>query len=952
MVEEFKVSTSNFGADVSKGPVVMTAISKGGGKDFHGSAYLYARHFGMNANDWSFNKSSQPKPENKYFFPGGNIGGPVLIPGTNFNKSREKLFFFFGFEAYRQRLDTGLLQSRVPTEAMRNGNFSDAAYLAKLFSNGVKNVPASTADNGLPGIVNGMIPASLINPTGQALMKLLPLPNVTDPSSNPFGYNYIQAIELDQNMKQTLARVDYNISEKTKFFARYNLQTELQQFPVGLWWRNAGQVPYPTPVEAPNRSDSVSASLTQIFTPTLTNEVVFGYSFIDFPNQFKDPKKVSKTALNIPFKGLFKNGLEQIPAITSWGDGPTMLNPGGFDPPLFATTHLLNFADNMTKVQGIHTVKFGAYFEHLINNQPGNDYSNGLAIFGAGAKNSSGNVLADLLVGHLSDYQESTKNVLHNIGFNTLEFYATDSWKASRKLTLDIGARFYHLSKWYNRQGFGFAVFDASKFNSADAKAGKLPGVSFQDRDSSVPLSGAPTKALFVAPRFGLAFDLFGDSYTVLRGGYGRSYYHDAQLTSGLDIAAGARRVGSTGNTTFTGIDRQQASADLITSFETLDPKDDKQPYVDSFSFTVQQRLPYKMTLETAYVGNRSRDQLYTADQNVVPLNTPGCRAAALSVPSKNCDAFRPFQGYGAVNMQRHIAFQNYNALQMTLARQTGRVNYLASYTFSKALGIRNGGNQGSQADVLDLRGHNYGVLGYDRTHVFNVAYTVEAPNFAKDYLKSNNKFARGFLDGWTLSGISQFASGFPLQANSVNFRLGGELKQTCGFAKLGPNSALCAGKRDDEEVTLYSLGNSSQILGTPNTTVQPILTCDPRSGLGKDQYLNPNCFAPPSTNQSGAYVFPYLKGPAYNTHDLTLSKNFAITESKRLQFRISANNFLNHPLKSLVDNNLNLQYETDNPASINPKLVPNDFTKSNFGKYTDNKFGRRIITLGAKFTF
>src|SRR4030095_8977007 len=429
MVEEFKVSTSNFGADVSKGPVVLTAISKGGGKEFHGAGYLYARHFAMNANDWSFNQNKQERPENKYFFPGGNIGGPVIIPGTSINKNRDKLFFFAGFEFYRQRLDTGLLRSRVPTEAMRNGDFSDTAYMAKLQSSQVNTAPAGNANNGLTGIVNGRIPANLFDPTGKALINLLPLPNV-DPGSNSFGNNYIQAVELDQNMKQTLARVDYNVSEKTKFYARYNLQTELQQFPVGLWWRNAGQVPYPTPVEAPNRSDSVSASLTQIFTPTLTNEVVFGYSFIDFPNQFKDPKKVSKSALNIPSRGCFKNGLEQIPARTTWGEGPTLLNPGGFDPILFATKHLVNVADNVTKVQGTHTLKFGAFYEHVINNQPGNDYSNGLAIFANWGANSSGNALADILLGRLNDYQESTKNVLHNIGFNTFEFYASDSCTA------------------------------------------------------------------------------------------------------------------------------------------------------------------------------------------------------------------------------------------------------------------------------------------------------------------------------------------------------------------------------------------------------------------------------------------------------------------------------------------------------------------------------------------
>src|SRR5262249_7365075 len=156
MVEEFKVSTSNFGADVSKGPVVLTAIAKGGGKDFHGAGYLYARHFAMNANDWSFNQSLQPRPENKYFFPGGNIGGPVVIPGTNFNKNRDKLFFFAGFEYYRQRLDTGLLKSRVPTQAMRNGDFSDTAYLHKLGSSQVSTTPAGTDKNGLTGIANGI----------------------------------------------------------------------------------------------------------------------------------------------------------------------------------------------------------------------------------------------------------------------------------------------------------------------------------------------------------------------------------------------------------------------------------------------------------------------------------------------------------------------------------------------------------------------------------------------------------------------------------------------------------------------------------------------------------------------------------------------------------------------------------------------------------------------------
>lgn len=203
-------------------------------------------------------------------------------------------------------------------------------------------------------------------------------------------------------------------------------------------------------------------------------------------------------------------------------------------------------------------------------------------------------------------------------------------------------------------------------------------------------------------------------------------------------------------------------AVDLVGNFETLALGDDKQPYVDSWSFTLQQRLAFSLSLEAAYVGNRSRDQLFNQNINLVPLNTAACKAAALA--GGNCDAFRPFQGFGDVNIQNHIAYQNYNSAQFTLSRQIGKVNFLTSYTFSKALGIRNGGNQGAAADQLDLRGHNYGILDYDCTQALNFAYTIELPRFAKEYIKTDSKIAAGILDGWMLSGISQFASGYPLQ--------------------------------------------------------------------------------------------------------------------------------------------------------------------------------------------
>src|SRR5207302_7054513 len=129
----------------------------------------------------------------------------------------------------------------------------------------------------------------------QALMNLFPVPNA-DPNTTG-GYNYVQSEIFSQNNRQWVIRGDYSISDNTKVFVRYNYQREVQQFPVGLWWRQGGQVPYPTPVQGKNRSDSVSASLIHVFSPSMTNEVVFGYTFIGFPNVFEDPSKVDRSKL-------------------------------------------------------------------------------------------------------------------------------------------------------------------------------------------------------------------------------------------------------------------------------------------------------------------------------------------------------------------------------------------------------------------------------------------------------------------------------------------------------------------------------------------------------------------------------------------------------------------------------------------------------------------------------
>ncbi len=152
------------------------------------------------------------------------------------------------------------------------------------------------------------MPANLIDKNMQALMNLYPLPN-----QQGNGFNYAQSEILGQNNWQWTNRVDYNVSDNTKVFVRYNIQRETQLFPVGLWWRQTDQVPYPTSVEGKNRSDSITGTLTHVFSPTMTNEAVFAYTFVGFPNVFADPSKVNPAKSWVQRESASLKRLNQIP---------------------------------------------------------------------------------------------------------------------------------------------------------------------------------------------------------------------------------------------------------------------------------------------------------------------------------------------------------------------------------------------------------------------------------------------------------------------------------------------------------------------------------------------------------------------------------------------------------------------------------------------------------------
>ena len=249
----------------------------------------------------------------------------------------------------------------------------------------------------------------------------------------------------------------------------------------------------------------------------------------------------------------------------------------------------------------------------------------------------------------------------------------------------------------------------------------------------------------------------------------------------------------------------------------------------------------------------------------------------------------------------------------------------MTNYTFSKALGIR-GENGAAVGDPTVLQ-NNYGTLPNNRKNIFNIAYVYAVPKIAM-----SNGFAKAMVNGWQVSGIVQYQSGVNLQAAvNSNFNYTGFIP--AGTTFMGQTL----------EVPIQA-GNQNTI-GSADITLMPTLTCNPRSGLKANQYINPSCFSPFVTpGQQGNYIFPDLTGPGFFNTDMSLFKNFTFGESKKLTFRFSGYNFLNHPNRTFLngDPNLNLTFTNTGALASNAQ---------NFG-YALNKTGHRIFQMEAKFAW
>ena len=484
---------------------------------------------------------------------------------------------------------------------------------------------------------------------------------------------------------------------------------------------------------------------------------------------------------------------------------------------------------------------------------------------------------------------------------------------------MELGLRATHFTPWVDRLGYGYSIFDYSKYSSSCTPT-QYCGFLWNKRDPNVPLGGFPTRALFWQPRFGVAYDLSGKGNTVLRGGWGRYYYHSGQFTNGLDVSAGvvSRTLGNNVNgvpVLAKNLDTLNV-ADQASSPAAVDSKDDRQPYTDSYSFTVSQRLPWSSLMEVAYVGNQSHDLPITSGAtsniNLVPVGSMlASKNGGVDPNSLTANDFRPLKGFSDLGLATNGGWSNYNALQVTWVRTKGKYTINMNYAFAKAMSVVN-----TSLDPFNIN-NDYAVQPTNRTHIFNAAYSVELGNPLK-----GSRVAGGFVNGWQLSGILQLESG-PNLAGIQGQNFGMNLN---GYKIPG---------------TAFNVSNTS-LLGTPNIQLNPIVTCNPASGLAAHQFINPNCFSfPTAVGQNGPTTLPAIYGPAFFNTDLGLFKNFQFKESRKLQLRFNGYNFLNHPLWSFNGTNLNLSFD-GTTGKVNAPL---------FGTVTQ-KQGHRVIQAAVKFYF
>jgi hypothetical protein len=912
---EFNLQTSNYSAEFGHSAgAVLNASIKSGTNAIHGSLWEYYRSDKMNARNW--NALTVPAFHQNQF--GATLGFPIL---------KDKLFYFGDIEANRVSFGSPQVFT-VPTTRMRTGDFTELLNPSLTGYSGPINLyqPGSrgTIPLGQPcGRSQNVFCASDINPTAQNILNLYPQPNV----NNGRTYNnYNTNIGKRDNTIQWDQRLDWNISSKDQIFGRYSYFHEIinNGLPFGPILDGSG---YGGERDT-NLAQNGMFSETHVFSPSLTNEFRFGYNWGVF--RFLQPNANNSTLAstlglgNVPFSpyqgGLPQGQLQGTVGASYWGSVGTSNE----------SQNVYQILDNMTKIVGNHSMKFGVAFQNVrfyytYAAAPRGQYNfNGSYTSVPGSSATSG--IADFLANQMSSAYVSNAPPVHDQQWYDSAYFQ-DDWRASSKLTLNLGLRW----DWYqpyaesrdrqanfvltgpvglnsNRVGTGTAVYQlpqgAQRYALGPAFVSLLAAnhVAIQYVDNARLLEAQKVN---FAPRFGFAYQL--DSKSVIRGGYGLFYgglqsHGNGNLGANYPFTLDANYNQPTCNATTcnplpytlqSGLPALNADAvPTQPGFHSTDPRI-KTPYTQNYSLTFQRALSPDFVASIAYVGNVSHHlSTYWAPNSSLALTTAGT----------NTNNLNPFPTLGWTGQIQYSGVSNYNSLQTKLEKRFSRgLSFLATYTWAHALD--NSSSAGGLSNGIGVR--SYYLLGldseytnssYDIRHrvTFNGSYQLPFGH-GRNYL-NDSRLLDLAVGGWQVSGTFTGQTGIPL----------GGISPIGSTASGGSARAVKVGDP-------FRAGGTAPAGGAS--------TC-PSQVRTKDNWYNPCAFANPlsgNTIPAGTLitnptqVLAYLGdkqnliyGPGFWRADTSLFKNFVTFREQYLQFRADAFNVFNHPTLSNPSNTSN----------------------------------------------
>ncbi len=1003
-LEEVKVLTSNYQAEYGRaGGGFIALTTRSGTNDYHGGARYFRRHDSLNADPFFNNlrggaPSGFPRPLYRYNFYGWDFGGPVRIPHVVNGKN--KLFFFISQEYYNQLVpQAASVNIRVPTNEERTGDFSHSV------DGSGKPITITDPNTGQP-FGSNLIPATRAYAPGLAILKFLPVPNTTAGGS---VYNYTSQVPSAYPRRENILRVDYQIASTTRLSARWVYNKDDQQFAYGT---TTASWNWPlTITDRKNGPGNVpTISLTQNFGPTWVNEFIFGVGLGGVTIAPADDKATRASAgINTPLLYPDANTSGLIPSLTFGGiasvSAPVLTSVfGTFDQQF----HIYQFMDNLSKIAGKHLFKFGFYYQSASNASNSQTHVESDIDFAANGSNplNTGYSFANAALGVYNSYTQASAKPLGDYLYHDVSWYAQDTWKIHRRVTLDLGIRFSWYQPVYNSVGPGSffvpSLFDASKaprlyrpvcvgastcaagaatYRAIDPSTtgapsltntqpgyyvGKLVANSGSLTDGlalvsdGFPKGGIETRPILPQPRLGFAWDVTGNQQTVVRGGFGITF---DRYQSGI-TGFGATNPPYVFNPTLqfgylkdiTPGGGGLLSPSAITGVE----KQSDFPTIYSYSIGVQRNLGVGTVVDVSYVGSQSRHLARRSNLNSPAYGTTF--KAAAQDPTKFAGGVIPAvdTGLPAIYTSAGLSFAGDKILPSTdFLRPYQGYSDITFYQF----------DGDATYHSLQISAHRR----FSKSITFGVAYTFSrvTTTVSDDATFTQITDAKHFDTGLaTFDRTHYFVGNFVWDLPKGSRLLGGHQAGRIILDNwtVSGNTTIFSGNPTELTLAISGQDAGSRLLGTPTSGnlqgQQPrfLINGEPQSG----STINTAAFSVPGIGNIGPYPRFYLRNPGAANQDLSIFKNFPLGgEGKRyLQLRCEAFNVFNHPQYS----GRNLTTNVTNGAGQTGAAIFNSFTGLTatnnvrpagssavqgtfFGEFNGAR-DMRIIQLAAKFYF